>query len=220
MVTRMFLLLVMLLAVSANATGQVEDGVATQPDPQSAPLPADPPSRAEFNELVAVVNQIAKNAKAEKEFTAKQLAELRTAVDSVTDLQVEDRELLDQLSQRDENGRSYLRIDASHEPTRLELQRAIDATIPDDGMVIVDNKMNSAQLIAINGTTYEVLGNTDRRIPVPLGPFKVQLRNQSETRFFPPKKYEATVTIQPQWVAPIVTHWISAGPTYYSYVSQ
>jgi hypothetical protein len=248
MVARTLLLLTAVLMTvlsigSTNAFALDITETAEQPGAQAGPLPPESDqsatgqntseqiTRAEFNELVGAVRSLTANVtvmhgdvvniKKELADTKSELAKLHNELNALTDLQLEDRAQIDQVAKRDSNGRSFIRLDASHAPTRLELRQAVEASMPDQGTVTVVNKMATAQVIAVNGTSYEVLANTYREIPVPLAPFKVQLRNQQpETRFFPPKQEAATVTIQPQPSAPVVTEWINTTPVYYSYVIQ
>jgi hypothetical protein len=220
MVTRMLLLLVVLSAASTNALGQIDAEVATQPAAQSAPLPADNPSRAEFNELVAVVRDLTASVAAIKttgEDTANQLRELRSEVAAISDIQVEDRVQLDQLAKTDKNGRSYLRLDASHEDSREEIRQAISKSVPSTGRVTIYNEMANDQLIAINNETHKVLAKSRTTIDVPLGDFTVRLAGQSpERRSVGLPNFETNVTIVPDYSRVVVERVVS-GPTYWAY---
>jgi hypothetical protein len=81
---------------------------------------------------------------------------------------------LDQLAKTDKNGTSYLRIDASHEPTRVELRDAIEKSTPDRGTVMLNNKTDYTQSVSVNGVTYEVVANSKRAIDVPYRAFEVR----------------------------------------------
>jgi hypothetical protein len=83
------------------------------------------------------------------------------------------RQALDQLAKTDKNGKSYLRIDASHEPTRLELRDAIEKSTPERGTVMLNNKTPYTQSVSVNGVTYDVIANSKRAIDVPYRGFDV-----------------------------------------------
>lgn len=175
-----------------------------------------PVTRDEFNQLVQSVRELAADAKANKEDTKTQLAALRAEVASVTDIQSEDRAQLAQLAKKDKNGRSYLRIDASHEPTRIELQHAIKQTMPSYGTVIFVNKMGHDQTFSVNGTTHTVIADSRLPVTVPVGAFQVRLPNQQPvTRYILPN-LDAQIVIRPQEIASNAIHWIT-DPVYYVY---
>ena len=83
------------------------------------------------------------------------------------------RQALDQIAKTDKNGKSFLRIDASHEPTRLELRDAIEKSTPERGTVMLNNKTPYTQSVSVNGVTYEVVANSKRAIDVPYRGFDV-----------------------------------------------
>jgi hypothetical protein len=131
----------------------------------------------------------------------------------LSDLQASDRQALEQIAKKDDTGKSYIRIDASHEPTRNELRRAMIESSPKTGTVIIRNTMNTDEPVAINGKTYDVLAKTEREVAVPYGDFRVKVRNKPcQTRSFSFPKTETVVTIVPE-----TTQTVSP-PTYVSYI--
>jgi hypothetical protein len=101
----------------------------------------------------------------------KALEERTTALSDVVD---SSRQALDQLAKTDKNGTSYLRIDASHEPTRMELRSAIETSTPEYGTVTLNNKTDHTQAVSVNGVTYDVVANSKRSIDVPYRAFEVR----------------------------------------------
>lgn len=179
-------------------------------------------TRQEFDELVDSVKRLSADVRSAKEETAKRLAELRADIDDVTAIQIEDREQLRQLMLRDKDGQSYVRIDASHEPTRRQLKRAMELTVPDHGTLVLRNRMGYDILVAVNNTTYEVMAQTDREVLVPIGDARVKVQGQEAVYRqvgFP--KYEAWATIRPQYYyyysyPQTTASWITARPLYYA----
>jgi hypothetical protein len=135
--------------------------------------------RAAIGEILGLPNQANDNLEIVKPIptVADRLANLEERVQALSDVQEGNRQVIEQIAQRDRDGISFLRIDTSHEPTRSELRRAITETAPTRGIVIIRNKTNSNQAVAVNDTTYDVLANSERQVDVPYGPFQVRTSN-------------------------------------------
>jgi hypothetical protein len=182
MVSRMLFSLALVTFTTSNVFGQLDESIATQPEPQSPPLSVASPTRAEFNELVASVRDLTKSVAAMKEDTGRQLKGLRSEVEALSDIHSEDRAQLEQLAKQDKNGRSYLRLDASHEDSRNEIRQAISQSVPKVGRVRIYNELTHDQPIVINDVTYNVIARSSFDVNVPLGDFLVRLPRQPAER--------------------------------------
>lgn len=181
-------------------------------------LPADQPlTRKDFSELNNNLGELTKSIQQMKGDSEKRLTQLEEQVRVLSDYRGEDRAMLEQLAKMDKNGRSYVRLDTSHAPTRNELRRAVSASVPTYGVVTIVNKMGHDQTIAINGKTYDVIVDTDRDVRVPVGEFRVKLPNQQTlVRYVGLPHYQANVVIRPQyqWATPINVVTYSTPLTY------
>jgi hypothetical protein len=175
-----------------------------------------PVTRDEFNQLVQTVHELAAGVKQNADDTKNRLAELQAVVASVSDIQSEDRAQLAQLAKKDKNGRSFVRLDASHEETRLEVQHAVARSMPVSGKVVLVNDMGHDQLVAVNGITYNVIADSRREIPTEVGAFRIRLPGQqTEIRYLLPFK-DTKIRIHPQEIATNTIRWINE-PIYYVY---
>jgi hypothetical protein len=146
------------------------------------------------------------------------IAWLEQQVRTLSDVHEANRQVIEQLAKRDKSGKPYLRIDASHEETRHELRRAIEESAPQTGRVIIRNTMNTDQPVAINGTTYDVLANSEREVSVPYGDFRVKVRNKPcQTRSFSFPRSEAVVTVVPEQATTTTVHTVGSAPSYWTY---
>jgi TolA-binding protein len=209
MVSRIVLMLLGVALLTSSACGQAAD-----PGQGEQGAAANQP--ATKADLDALADRI-ENAVAQKlQSLNDRLTHLEMRVQVLSDYRQSDQTVLHQIAQQDDSGRSFLRIDASHEPMKRELQRAITEVAPDEGTVIVHNTMDTLQSVAINGEMYDVFPNSRRRIPgVKYGEFRVQLRGRpEETRRFEFPHPEVEVTIRP---ATRPVQWINSAPVYYTY---
>jgi hypothetical protein len=136
-------------------------------------------------------------------------------VQALSDVYEGSRQAIEQIAKRDQNGFPYIRIDTSHEPTRNELRRAITAINPTHGTVIIRNKTNSSQAVAVNDTTYDVLANSERPVDVPYGPFQVRTSNDRTLNWdfsYPRTTAVVNIVMKPR---PITS---ASVPTYVTYV--
>lgn len=177
-------------------------------------------TRAEFDELLGIVKDLKTVVETSAKDTKSQLAQLRTDVNAIADLQTEDRELLRALSKTDSEGRTIPRLDAAQDSVRREIRRAVPRSLPKYGIVFLVNRMGNDQVVAVNGRTYLVMAGTHKPVRVPLGSFKVKLRNQEAQRFYVgiPNEYRTWVTIRPAGEG--VFGWDDADPDYWSYASN
>lgn len=149
--------------------------------------------------------------------TDDRLTKLEEKVQTLSDGQESGRQALAQIAKRDNDGNSFLRIDASHEPTRRELRNAIEAVAPEIGTVIIHNKTNSTQAVDINGRTYDVIADSKRPVEVPYRHFDVRTSNNRSLRWgFNYPKRIAFVDIV--YAPPLATS--TSVPTYLTYVRQ
>jgi hypothetical protein len=109
----------------------------------------------------------------------KRVAALEEQFTGLSNAQKSNQQALEQLAKRDKDGNSYLRIDASHEPTRNELKKAIDDIAPTHGTLVINNKTSSTESVSVNGKTYDVLGNSSRELAVPYKTFVVRTSNNA-----------------------------------------
>jgi hypothetical protein len=157
-------LLIAIAIVPYTALGQpAGDGAA----PTSTSAPA---TSAEFQAFATRLEQKIGRTFDDHEARLKALENKAAAMSDVVE---GSRQALDQIAKSDKNGKSYLRIDASHEPTRLELRDAIEKSTPERGTVMLNNKTSYTQSVSVNGVTYEVVANSKRAIDVPYRGFDV-----------------------------------------------
>jgi hypothetical protein len=171
-----------------NTLGQQQSGAqqsqqanraGNQPGTRSAPDPT-----ATRGDLEAFAMRIeAKLEQAQKQIEDAQkdhearLKVLEENYRTLSDVQQSGQQALQQIAKQDKDGRSFLRIDASHEDTGKELQDAIVAFAPTVGTVVLRNTRNFSQPVEVNGETYDVLANSVRRVSVPYGDFVVRKKN-------------------------------------------
>ena len=177
---------------------------------QQADAPAAVPAPVTRSDLEAFALRIeAKVEQSQKAFEQSQkatdarVAALEEKVKALSDVQESGRQALEQIAKRDKDGTSYLRIDASHEPTRNELKKAISQIAPKVGTVVIDNKTDYAQSVVVNGTTYEVLARSKKPVPVAYRNFEVRTSNNKVLYWdFAYPKTRAVVDIKeiPNWM--------------------
>jgi hypothetical protein len=139
--------------------------------------------------IEAKLDQIQKNYGA-------RLTALEEKVQALSDAQESGQQALQQIARLDKDGKSYLRIDASHEPTRTELRDAIIEASPKTGTVIIHNKTNVTQSVAVNDMTFDVLANSKREVSVPYRNFEVRTSNNRSLKWnFNYPKAESVVDI-------------------------
>jgi hypothetical protein len=206
MIHKRMLMCILVVLIPLNALGQGAE-------------PADEPvTRKDFKDLMTRVELLAASVNNMHSSSKAQLDELRKDLVALSDLQAEDRAQLEQLAKKDGKGRSYLRLDASHEPTRQELNRAIAASAPTHGIVTIDNRMGTDQTVAVNGTSVDIIAGTKRDFSVPIGDFTVQLKGQrAQIKYVGAPHYATIIPIRPEPVSTYTTWRLYSWPTY-SYV--
>lgn len=134
------------------------------------------------------------------------LTALEEKVQALSDAQESGQQALQQIARLDKDGKSYLRIDASHEPTRAELRDAILEASPKTGTVIIHNKTGVTQSVAVNDMTFDVLANSKREVSVPYRNFEVRTSNNRSLKWnFNYPKAESVVDIIDTSSAPTTT---------------
>ena len=178
---------------------------------QDLPQNEQPVTRAEFKELMAMVNTLT----TVQHESRSELAALRKRVDGISDLQLADRDELHQMSEK-ADGKRFVRFDTTHEPTKRELQRAITESSPTHGTVRIVNKMGTDQTFSLNGETHRVLAGDFIKLDVRMGEFSVRLPGQqAKSHFVGMPTNTTTVTIEPtRWVQPITTWRYISEPIY------
>lgn len=194
MVSRIVASLVGLTLLAPFAHGQ-----NAAPDPQ-------------ISELLRIVKKI----DADNGDIKSRLAALEMKVEAVTNLQVEDRAQLHEIAQQDKDGRSYLRLDTSHEPTKLQLRQAMNEVAPTTGELTVRNDTDYGRYISINGETKFVMGRDFIKVSVPVGELRYRIHGEAaQTKYLGYPGYSGEIRLTPKVVR---YEWISSTPLYGTYV--
>lgn len=134
------------------------------------------------------------------------IGSLRKQQVQLSDFEKANRDQLEQIVNRDAAGKLYVRIDASQQEMKEQLQTAINSVTPKKGKVLVENHRDVDEYIVVQGTQYFVMHNAKLPpIELPLGEFRFRVRGEQEKiGFLLPGKYEQKLYIESKFVAPVV----------------
>jgi hypothetical protein len=136
---------------------------------QQAPAIAD-----DIKELKAMVQALTDQQKADK-------ADLEKKITALFEGQREHDIQIGDIAKKDNSGRSYIKLDTQHDPTKRELQSAIVAVTPTEGTVIIDNQTDRDEYVVVNGTQYFVMRQSKFPVKdVPVGKYTYRARGERD----------------------------------------
>lgn len=221
MVSRMFLLGVVVLAIPVAAMAQetVNEVPVTQADLEALRTEMRSDLKAALDAISHQIEGL-KNADpgpAPSPSLLSRVAALEEAQRVIQDVQHDQAVVLGQIARRGADNNYHWRFDTNSQSARQEFDRALKSSTPRKGKFTVHNRMNTDQRIVINGYQKYIVAGARDEFEVNTGTVTTQLPGQQPMNWVVGlPNYTHSIEIKPTYTPVTRGRWIYTTPDYVS----
>jgi hypothetical protein len=130
---------------------------------------------------------------------AAKIRELETKLEILEEVQRNHETQLGQIVMQDQDGSYHLQFNTKNAAARNEIRRAIQGAAPEEGSLVVNNRMSTDQFLLVDGDGYRIPAGTTRRISVGRGTISTNLPGQERVLWtIAGPDFEQSIDIRPR----------------------